>query len=218
MFREGYIGVTKHTLSERLRQHKKEAAGGSTYAVHNAIRKYGSDLIVQPLLEADEEYCYCIEAKLRPSRHIGWNIAEGGGKSPMRGVTGEAHPNFGKSLSNETRAKIGVANSGRRNGLYGKTGDKNPFFGKRHSVETKDKLRHKPWEYAKSDKSVWASADTLYSLFCELTRKSHYTLSRMSGLEASKLFAIVQKFKSGWIPSSDLNWLAFKDIYGASSS
>ena len=37
---KSYIGLTKHTMEERLEGHKKEAQSGSPFRFHKALRKY----------------------------------------------------------------------------------------------------------------------------------------------------------------------------------
>ena len=55
----------------------------------------------------------------------------------MYGKTKEDHPLFGKSLSEETKAKISEAMSGENHPMYGK---KSHMHGKNHSEETKAKI------------------------------------------------------------------------------
>ena len=100
---EGYIGVSSD-YKKRFREHKK---------------RFGADVQYSVLLEADEAYCYSIEAQLRPSPNIGWNEAKGGMKPPnqlgnhwVRGPMPEEtkqkirERKLGKKLSNEHREKI----------------------------------------------------------------------------------------------------------------
>ena len=106
--KEGYIGVTSKTPTERWIQHKKyfrlESRRGCE-ALKNAYRKYGENLKVTPLVEASDEYCYEVEGKLRPSRSIGWNIAVGGTVSPM----------LGRRLSEEEKRKLSESRKGNPN-------------------------------------------------------------------------------------------------------
>ena len=80
MFSQGYIGVSKEA-ERRWNYHKNY---GENTHLKNAINKYTWDgLIKEVVLEADMDYCLDIEAKLRPSDKIGWNITAGGGKPPV---------------------------------------------------------------------------------------------------------------------------------------
>jgi hypothetical protein len=89
MFSQGYIGVTS-SFNRRFASHKHK------------FKCVAENLIMKVLLVADKSYCYLIEEKLRPNRHIGWNKAPGGhcnnvmnGKeNPNFGLFGESAPNF----------------------------------------------------------------------------------------------------------------------------
>ena len=108
MTEEGYIGVSLDA-ERRFRQHISEMKnGGHTNTIlQRALYKYGEDKIkMQLVLEGDEDYCYLMEAKLRPEKLIGWNIAIGGNKPPV--TEGP--------LSAEHKAKISKANKGNSNG------------------------------------------------------------------------------------------------------
>jgi hypothetical protein len=85
MFSQGYVGVSKNPES-RWFNHSRYSNNQHLKA---AIKKYGWDnLIKEVVLISEETYCYDLEAKIRPIRQIGWNIAEGGAKPPnMTGTT-----------------------------------------------------------------------------------------------------------------------------------
>jgi len=86
MFSQGYIGVSKNTKA-RFEQHSKYSDNQHLKA---AIKKYGWDnLIKQIVLIGEEKYCYDLETKIRPTKQIGWNIAEGGKKPPMTQYRGD---------------------------------------------------------------------------------------------------------------------------------
>lgn len=231
MFSEGYVGVTKKCVSERFTQHLKlSEADRPKLIVHKALKKYSNFVEVITLLEGEEDYCYEVEGKLRPTRVIGWNTAIGGGKSPISGIPKEEHPCYGKPCSSETRAKISKANSGNKNGMSKMIGELNPFFGKHHSDETKQKLRDrhvsqaqrdkarlqmlnkKAWETTRADKSFWVQADLVHKAFLE--EQNITKLWRKLGLDTkNKLLAILTKFKNGWVPTEDADWLEFKQNY-----
>jgi hypothetical protein len=56
------------------------------------------------------------------------------------GITGEAHPSFGRIPSKITRQKMSVAKLGENNPLYGVTGQNHPNFGKTPSKSTRNKM------------------------------------------------------------------------------
>jgi hypothetical protein len=136
MFSEGYVGVSKNAENRWKYGHHwafKQGRHDNPILV-NAVNKYGWDnLIKQVVLIADEDYCYDIESKLRPSEHIGWNINVGGTKppvskprgddyvSPLKGVPrptpwriGAIPANKGKSPTAEARAKMSASGKGRK--------------------------------------------------------------------------------------------------------
>jgi predicted GIY-YIG superfamily endonuclease len=91
---QGYVGVTKN-LKERLRHHFKNAKGGyhSDKNLSKAIAKYGEQNIQANLiLISNNQYCYEIEKKLRPTPFIGWNMREGGYHTPNPFPTGSKMP------------------------------------------------------------------------------------------------------------------------------
>ena len=47
---KSYIGYTSKTMEERLNGHISEMKGGSKYAFHNALRKYGADNFISTIL------------------------------------------------------------------------------------------------------------------------------------------------------------------------
>lgn len=105
MLTQGYVGVSKN-VSKRFEAHKNRP---SNIHLQRAIKKYGWDLLVKKvLLIADEAYCLMIEAKLRASNQIGWNVTFGGGMPPSA---------LGKKFgprSDETKAKLSESKKGHR--------------------------------------------------------------------------------------------------------
>ena len=80
MFSQGYVGVSKN-IEARWFRHSRYSDNQHLKA---AIKKYGWDnLIKEVVLIGEETYCYDLETKIRPTKQIGWNIAEGGAKPPV---------------------------------------------------------------------------------------------------------------------------------------
>ena len=162
-----YIGQTICGLDARWKQHCRSARRGSKNYIHRAIRKYGTVVFNQQIIEEtnleslDSREIYWI-SMLNPE----YNMTNGGG-----GVYGYKHskealakisaalsgiksPNYGKSLPENTKNKISAALSGENSPNYGKkfseetkakmsasrTGEKHPNYGKSLSVETKAKI------------------------------------------------------------------------------
>ena len=107
---EGYVGVSKNAQKRWLYghswSHRKGRHDNPRFA--NAISKYGWDnLIKTVLVVADEEYCYELERKLRPTDSIGWNLVMGGGKPPVTKFRGEDYISPLKGISRPTPWLIG---------------------------------------------------------------------------------------------------------------
>ena len=100
---QGYVGITKD-LTRRLKEHAKRP---------NFLDNRRVDIF----LYGDQLYCRQIEKSLRPNRHVGLNIAEGGGLPP---------DHTGRKLSALHRQKI-------KDNMVG-------FKGRTHSEETKLKM------------------------------------------------------------------------------
>jgi hypothetical protein len=105
IFSQGYVGVSNN-VEKRWYDHKTYTENAH---LKNAITKYGWDnLVKEVVLIADDGYCLDIEAKLRPTDQLGWNIVMGGGMPPN--ALGKK---FGP-MSDETKAKVSAAKKGHR--------------------------------------------------------------------------------------------------------
>ena len=104
MFSQGYIGVSKN-VEERFKRHSKHS---ENQHLKNAIRVYGWDNLVKKIiLIAENDYCYEMELKLRPTKQIGWNIAEGGAKPPVSQYRGPDYKSPLKGKSKPTPWMVG---------------------------------------------------------------------------------------------------------------
>lgn len=105
IFSQGYVGVSKN-VEKRWYDHKTYTENAH---LKNAITKYGWDnLVKEVVLIADDDYCLDIEAKLRSTNQLGWNIVKGGGMPPS-----SLGKKFGP-MSEETKAKVSTAKKGHR--------------------------------------------------------------------------------------------------------
>lgn len=133
---EGYVGVSKNANKRWMYGHFWAHRKGrhENPRLANAISKYGWDSLIKTVVViSTEAYCYELEAKLRSSESIGWNLAVGGGKppvtksrgkdyvSPLKGkkretpwMVGRSPANKGVAASEETRAKLSAAKKGRK--------------------------------------------------------------------------------------------------------
>ena len=132
-----YVGQTRQKLRRRLNQHKN-AEGQSISAIDGAIKKYGWKNFKAEVLEEcpcemlNEREKFWIE-KFDCMSPKGYNLTSGGDGGYIR--TEETLEkmrlaNEGRTLSEETRAKISAANQG----------ENNHFYGKKHTEESKAKM------------------------------------------------------------------------------
>lgn len=115
-----YYGITCQKIETRWRGGKGYCYKGKTY-FSNAIKKYGWDgfehIIIACNLTEDEAKWLEVEmiaVHNTTNPKFGYNMTIGGDSA--NGLKGETHPNYGKHLSEETRAKISES----RKDKYGK--------------------------------------------------------------------------------------------------
>lgn len=220
IFSQGYIGITTKSVNKRFVEHRCAAKNGSNLVIHNAIRKYGDNIVYDLILVGDLDYCTDLEKKLRPEFRIGWNLAVGGSKTML-----------GFKHSDETKRKISEYFKGRPLSDEHKEKVKNTFLGRHHTEETKQILREKakirgvsdatrkaateankkipPWNKANSDKSVWESADIFYEDFINGSVSSPHFMGKKYSISGSKFVVMWRKFQNGWNPLNDHDWLKF---------
>jgi len=110
MMLDGYVGVSKNAQKRWLYGHSWAHRKGrhDNPKMANAISKYGWDnLIKTVLVVADENYCYDLERKLRPSDNIGWNLVTGGGKPPVSKYRGDEYVSPLKGVPRPTPWLVG---------------------------------------------------------------------------------------------------------------
>jgi group I intron endonuclease len=135
-----YIGKTTRTAEERWIDLLAEVKRGSTNPVHNAIRKYGSEVFTTEILHvaktfeelnAMETFFIILHQSHKPEN--GYNLTLGGdGAAP-----GELNPMWGKTHTDEVKAvlralRLGTINSPESNEKrrQSESGEKNPAYGK----------------------------------------------------------------------------------------
>lgn len=72
---DGYVGITKNP-SKRFREHK--STNHRCFVIHNAIKKYGDELIYDIIWQGSYSGAIALEEYFRPHPQIGWNIRAGG--------------------------------------------------------------------------------------------------------------------------------------------
>ena len=104
MFSQGYVGVSKNTEARWFR-HSRYTDNQHLKA---AIKKYGWDnLVKEVVVIGGGTYCYDLEAKIRPIKQIGWNIAEGGAKPPTTQCRGDNYVSPLKGVPRPTPWAVG---------------------------------------------------------------------------------------------------------------
>jgi len=107
---DGYVGVSKNAQKRWLYGHSWAHRKGrhDNPKMANAISKYGwNNLIKTVLVVAEENYCYDLERKLRPSGNIGWNLVTGGGKPPVSKCRGDEYVSPLKGVPRPTPWLVG---------------------------------------------------------------------------------------------------------------
>jgi len=247
MFTEGYIGVSSRSLDERVAEHIKVSGENhdKVYAVHKAIRSIGiENLVYSVVIIADEDYCYDVERKLRPTRNIGWNISEGGSKPPSKqgfkhseeskekiskiwkgkkrspeSIAKSAESRKGFKHTEESLDKMRAASTGRKYSTESIEKRVSKIRGREYSEEhrnkiSKSRLSKNPWDIKPANIETWKIADIYYEYWLE--EKSPYKIARMLGLKHKTLAAMWRWFDRGYIPLENTIWLeTFKGEHNA---
>ena len=158
MTSQGYIGVSKNA-QKRFKQHLEKKHNPHLV---NAIHKYGWDnLVKEQILIAEEDYCYDIEGKLRPTTNMGWNIAVGGGVPPTPLKVHAIGMRLKMSAINKIRLQDPVAREKFAKARLGLTSWNK---GKKASPETIEKLRLSHLGKPSGKKGKATSAETIAKL------------------------------------------------------
>lgn len=89
---EGYIGIS-YRPDHRFNQHKSKANSPNSKSFINRdfkkeLMKDSVEMVI--LVKSTREYCNELEYSLRPSRYIGWNVAQGGENTLKNSTTKHA--------------------------------------------------------------------------------------------------------------------------------
>ena len=116
--REGYVGVSKE-FEKRIKTHLKRIET-KEHGNYKLIENFSNKIIIDAVVISNEDNCYDLEFKLRPSNNIGWNINAGGFKPPsQQGVIRAKKygktwaPMQGKKHSEDTKLKMSIASKGK---------------------------------------------------------------------------------------------------------
>lgn len=92
--KEGYIGISS-SPTQRLSQHIYAATSNrANYNDEFSEALISGNFIKEVLICSTRDYCFDLEAKLRPTWKIGWNLARGGLKGGIASITYDLDGNF----------------------------------------------------------------------------------------------------------------------------
>lgn len=136
-----YVGSTMDTR-ERFRTHRKKLRSNTHHCKHlqASWNKYGENAFIFLVAEevSSTEALQAAE-DVWLAEHVGKPYCYNSGMhsgAPWRGVTGAAHPSFGKPVSAEQKADI----SRTLKEFYALAPENHPRYGKTHSEESKAKM------------------------------------------------------------------------------
>lgn len=231
-----YIGLTTRTLKKRVYHHYYVAKRGSSSHFHRALMKYPKECWDIDILEEGSDTIQNIKRRevelieLHNTYNDGYNSTKGGEdfssseyqrQLQLDRVKNGTHPFVGgkiQSISMKKRHQNGEFKDQNKkrieNGTHHFVGERNPI--KRLSMMGLQHNQQKsPWDNSKTAKSpesvrAWSMADQIYDWYNERKqrpRKSGYTLAERHFKFTCSLTIMFTKFKSGWIPQQDPEWL-----------
>ena len=200
---QGYIGVSAHGLTARYNRHKRDTKAGSQLPVHRAIRKYGENIVVTSVAEANPEFCLMIEESFRPITQMGgriWNVGAGG-----------VAPTLGARFSDETKKRLSESHKGRKHTEETKAKISAAGKGREVSFENRAGISKRKSKWLNSAAGdVWLHCIDLHSRFVS----EDYSLDKLwkeFGIGKATLWNMRQHFRQDWNPNYDeayLSWLS----------
>lgn len=213
MFTEGYIGITSKTAKERFKTHLKDSKRNDRprSVINNAVFKYKDVLIVETLLICTPEYASEVEAKLRPSPRIGWNLAPGGGDVTSLVLLKRSKTHSEESIRKMSEIHTKLWSDHRVERLAGIARRRVPM----EVPLDEDGNQIKFWITKKftrptSNKQYWAKAQELRDIYDDNPNISSTELLKHLNLPLSKkqwFQILIRYFDGGWIPNKDPLWL-----------
>jgi group I intron endonuclease len=226
---EGYVGVTVKSADKRFKEHKYCSKRGSNLPIHRAIRKYGDDLVIDTVFEGTFSECLEKEKCLRPLANIGYNVCVGGEVTRL-GIqhTEETKSEMsatrrGRKSSPETVKKIRKALTGKIRSDEARANISSAAKTRRVTegvLNTREKgvkamreacLALKPWEHSRAVIGNWMIADDIHTFISNHSDCSYADVARHFNVVKHQIIAIVKKIKTGWNPTTDDDWLNFRN-------
>ncbi len=227
-------------LAQHERTARSEKPSFVKHYLHHAIKKHGWNNFESSLLESNiptkeqalERERYYV--KLFNTQEEGYNLTPGGDhytdsdwqrENQLKRVAKGNHPFVGGKIQSETAKKlwqegkhnfIGLNQKRIADGTHNLLGDKNPT--KRLAKLGAHHNQAAPWLNTKIQANnnaiqVWVMADKLYDWFLinqNKQRGGSYRAMEKAFNFKSGCQVILKKFKSGWNPTEDPKWLAWK--------
>ena len=204
----GYIGITSKTVDKRLYRHRYDferyvkTGKSSCVKLYNKVRHLGgwSKVTCKTLCESTVEHCLFLEQRLRSSENIGWNIKIGG---PIPGMLDKKSSEKTKEKLRQVRSKWELSEESRLKMSLDRMGVNNPMSGTL------------PWLNPSSNELsifTWKHSDVIYDKWLESNKCGVRVLFKnFADLNYWTIDSMIRKFKLGWIPRSDANWLILKE-------
>lgn len=234
--KEGYVGITRETVSRRYSRHLGAAKNNRHVNKHlqSAILAY-DDIVVTTICICDKDYALLLENKLRPVKNIGWNIVVGGitnpyfsapkkvkEKKPKPDISGPNHPNWQGGIKNWRKFYCLLSES--------------PQAIKEKEIKKQQKLLHKketrgklslehveklslakkemyenggPWLNSQADKYLWRKAQDVYLLWVSSPCGDRALCRKLGIFRTQTIINMIEKFRDGWIPAQDTRFLEF---------
>jgi hypothetical protein len=225
--KQGYVGVSVSGINKRMSKHKYDAANGSDFIVHKAMRKYGDNIEAVVLLKADQEFCLMVERELRPNYQTKgtWNINAGGElkqlgcKQTLDRIEKRVSKLRGKVRSKEQREAMSKAFKGIKRSEATLLAQSLRRQGHITSEAVKIKIREShllknskipAWGHPASKKEAWVRALDAFNYKSEFPDHKAAKLAKYLGLERNAIATMYTKLCSGWNPHEDFeytNWL-----------
>lgn len=164
--------------------------------------------------------CECGEIVVLQARNLSgkWAYKSCGcfKRDQAKAAVGEKNPFFGLKHSEESKAKMREKKLGKSPANKGKPMSEETRAKVKESLS---KIKRLPWKRGKPSQDKWYLADYYYLLFNlvpELTKyefATFYNNTHNDSVGVHYFVPIVERFKSGWNPNEDSDWITFKEEY-----
>ena len=225
VFTQGYVGFTSATVERRVKEHvylaKKKPKRTSCARLYHSINKHGIDkFIVETLCVCDKEYGLWLENKLRPEERIGLNIAVGG-SAPMLGRKRDpaateqgAAKRRGAKLPKEHCENISKGRKGLVHSELHRKRISETLTGRKIPKEVLEKRSAtiRLFKHHNSHPCVWILAEQVFTVWVK-GEMGCRKIARLFDTTHQRLFSMLSAFKSGWNPSEDQEYLAWREAY-----